>query len=538
MPRISRPLKVLFLALMVTGAMAWFVKRAWADDQGRQTTIVVSYTEYEWWLLRWQNSEFLCSILVDHEGLPTTGEVLKSCGANLQAQWLNTPPCKPILKGLSDTSSCQGLYLLPISQRPKEREIIVNLPLASVWVTLDGCSPQPPNNLCKNLPALLLSGEEPLPNEHITSIEGTFNGQPFACEGQTCRLPLNVTPAGGITVEFWANSSYGDRSPTFKAQVRVVESGVSLTPGEAGWFVDVLSTQWRGSPLASCSQTWEALPPIGGLPAWLSTPDQSVLLASDEPYYYLAGRLIAQGVVDASTCPTGGLLPNGYADACGLETARPLLLEWQNQFNQDILQVAQETGMPAQLMKNLFAQESQFWPGVFRVPFEFGLGQITDKGADTVLLWNPSFFNQFCPLVLTQDACDKGYLKLKPDEQAILRGALALQAKVDCPECPTGVDLTNARLSISLFANTLLASCEQVTQIIYNATKEKPGAVSTYEDLWRFTLANYHAGPGCLSYAIHSAWQANPTTLRWDEVSARLTEPCQGVIPYVEKIAR
>lgn len=538
MPRIPRALKIFLLALIFIGAMAWSVMRARADDQGRQTTITVSYTEYEWWLLRWRDSEFLCSILVDHEGLPTPAEVLKSCGVNLQAQWLNTPPCKPILKGLSDTSSCEGLYLLPISYRPKEREIVVNLPPASVWVTLDGCSPQPPNNLCESLPALLLSGEEPLPNEYITSIEGTFNGQPFACEGASCRLPLSVTPTAGITVEFWANSSYGDRSPVFTAQVRVVESGVSLTPGGGGWFVDVLSTQWRGGPLASCSQTWEAFPPIGGLPTWLSSPAQSELLTSDEPYYYLAGRLIAQGIVNASTCPTGGLLPNGYANTCGLETSRPLLLEWQNQFDETIIQIAQATGVPAQLMKNLFAQESQFWPGVFRVPLEFGLGQITDKGADTVLLWNPSFFNQFCPLVLTQDACDKGYLKLLPNEQAILRGALALQARADCPECPAGIDLSNAHTSISLFANTLLASCEQVTQIIYNATKEKPGAVSTYEDLWRFTLANYHAGPGCLSYAIHSAWQANPTTLRWDEVATRFTEPCQGVIPYVEKITQ
>jgi len=518
--------------------MIWFAQRARADDQGRQTTIVVSYTEYEWWLLRWQDNEFLCSILIDHEGLPTPEEVLKSCGANLQAQWLNTPPCKPILKGRSDTSSCDGLYLLPVSYRPKERQIQITLPPATVWVTLEGCSPQPPQNLCKELPGLLLSGEEPLPNERILSIEGSINGQPFACEGATCLLPLNVTPLTGITVKFWANSSYGDTSPTFTALVRVVESGVSLVPGGGGWYVDVLSTQWRGSPLASCSQTWEAFPPIGGPPAWLSTPAQAELLASDQPYYYLAGRLIAQGIVDASTCPTGGLLPNGYADACGLETARPKLLEWQNQFDQHIIGVAKETGVPAQLMKNLFAQESQFWPGVFRVPYEFGLGQITDKGSDTLLLWNPSFFSQFCPLVLAQEACDQGYLKLLPDEQAVLRGALALQARADCPECPMGLDLTGAQFSISLFANSLLASCEQVTQIIYNATKEKPGAVSTYEDLWRFTLANYHAGPGCLSYAIHTAWQANPTNLRWDEVATHFTEACQGVVPYVEKIAR
>ncbi len=136
--------------------------------------------------------------------------------------------------------------------------------------------------------------------------------------------------------------------------------------------------------------------------------------------------------MDASSCVTGGMLANGYADACGLERARPAVLEWQNQFDARILDVSQETSVPAQLLKNLFAQESQFWPGVFRVPLEFGLGQITDNGADAILLWNGSFYDEFCPLVLAEDACAEGYLKLKPADQALLRGALAIEAKADC----------------------------------------------------------------------------------------------------------
>ena len=63
------------------------------------------------------------------------------------------------------------------------------------------------------------------------------------------------------------------------------------------------------------------------------------------------------------------------------------------------------------------------------------------------------------------------------------------------------------------------------------------GRVSTYEDLWRFTIANYHAGPGCLSYAIHQAWQ-NTGSLNWETVAPYFTETCQGVVPYVEKITR
>jgi hypothetical protein len=231
------------------------------------------------------------------------------------------------------------------------------------------------------------------------------------------------------------------------------------------------------------------------------------------------------------------LLPNGYADACGLEAAAPLVMAWQNQFDERIIEVAKETGVPAQLMKNLFAQESQFWPGIFKVPYEFGLGQITDKGADTILLWNPNLFDQFCPQVLAQDSCDQGYLALPADAQAMVRGALANQAKSDCTECAQGVDLTNAGVSVNLFANTLLASCEQVAQTVYNATQKIPGEVSTYEDLWRFTLANYHAGPGCVSYAIYTAWLNKPVQLTWDDVSLQFTEACQGVVPYVDKIS-
>ena len=107
----------------------------------------------------------------------------------------------------------------------------------------------------------------------------------------------------------------------------------------------------------------------------------------------------------------------------------------------------------------------------------------------------------------------------------------------DCPECPAGVDLTNADFSVYLFAHGVLANCGQVGQTIMNATQLAPGAVSSYEDLWRFTLANYNGGPGCLAYAIHTTW-ALREPLDWEHVSTHFTQPCQGVIGYVNLIAR
>jgi hypothetical protein len=513
------------------------VKQVAAQIPERQTTIIVAYTDYQWWLLSWETNEILCNIVVDHEGLPLPEEVTKYCGTDLAAQWQNTPPCKDLHPGEGDITGCEGLYLFLVSSQPKEREVIIELPEPMVWITLEGCTPSPPGSLCQTLPSLLLTGEEPLPNEQITAIHGSFNGIPFTCEASSCTLPLQGTPLGGVSVEFWAESSYGDFSQRFTALVRVIETGVATAPGGSGWYVDVLSTQWLGGQIAGCAQTWEAFPPVGGLVSWLSTPEQPALLASGEAFFYLAGRLIAQGIVDASECSTGGLLPNGYADACGLEKARSIVETWQNQFDSRILEAARQSGVPAQLMKNLFAQESQFWPGVFRVNYEFGLGQLTDKGADTILMWNDEFFNQFCPLVFSPDACSGGYLKLKPDEQALLRGAMALRAKADCPTCPAGIDLTNVNFSMTLFANTLRANCEQVGQVVFNATEQVAGANASYDDLWRFTIANYHAGPGCLSYAVHMAWNSSGV-LDWEQVASNFTEACRGVIPYVENIAK
>jgi hypothetical protein len=245
--------------------------------------------------------------------------------------------------------------------------------------------------------------------------------------------------------------------------------------------------------------------------------------------------LIAHGIVDAKDCPAGGLLSNGYASTCGLNKARSEVETWQNRFDSKIVEAAQETNIPAQLIKNLFAQESQFWPGAFTEIQEYGLGQLTELGADTVLLWNPSFFSQFCPLVLDVGVCQLGYAQLEEEDQAILRGALIMDVNAECTDCPAGIDLSHADFSVKLFAQTLKANCEQVGQIISNTTDQLPGTVSSYEDLWRFTLVNYHAGPGCLQEAVEEVGGA---TLDWQNVSDELVSICPTVIDYVDTISR
>jgi hypothetical protein len=86
-----------------------------------------------------------------------------------------------------------------------------------------------------------------------------------------------------------------------------------------------------------------------------------------------------------------------------------------------------------------------------------------------------------------------------------------------------------------LVADTLLANCEQVAQIVYNATGRIAGEVSSYEELWKFTIANYHVGSGCLSYPMYTAWAAR-STIDWEHISTYLTDACETVIPYVTEV--
>jgi hypothetical protein len=310
------------------------------------------------------------------------------------------------------------------------------------------------------------------------------------------------------------------------------EGGISDQPA---WYVDVLSTQWRGSPLASCSQVWMSFPDVGGPPDWLLTPETTAELTTTISYYYLAGSLIERGLVDVSTCMDGGLSGYGIASKCGLEKAMPQVMTWQNQFDGEILRIATETGVPAQLMKNIFGRESQFWPGIFKTLEEAGLGQMTEGGADTVLLWNPEFFGQFCPLVYKTDVCQVGFGNLSEDQQNTLRGALVQKVNAACPNCPTGIDLSQANFSISVFSRALLANCEQVGQIMLNHTGTFAGQTTSYEDLWKFTLTNYNAGPGCLADAISDAMNVGDP-LDWEHVKLYLKPACQGAIDYVSDI--
>jgi hypothetical protein len=510
------------------------------ESAPRIAKINVAFTSYRWWLVRYSNNNIACSFTIEHEGLPTTEDIEALCEEKTYDEWITTPACK--IGEVSSWNQCKGFYLHPLDSSASEKQIEVELPKPSVWVTITDCNAQPPDGRCTTLPNLLLTAEEPLPNETIINVQGTIAGQPFICTGSTCSIPLTPTGMDGTVVEFWADSSFGDSTEHYTARVRLVPWGDFMNPEQASndplaWYVDILSSQWRDGKLATCSDTWQVFPSIGGPPDWLRSPETQADLQTDISYYYLAGSLITYGIVDASGCVDGGLQAPNIGSACGVEAARPQLIEWQNRFDDEILQVASETGVPSLLLKNVFARESQIWPGIYTTYKEAGLGQLTSNGADTVLLWNPDFFGQFCPFVLDKKFCEMGFGNLGEFEQDLLRGALVRKVNASCPDCPAGIDLSRADYSVHVFAEGMLANCEQVGRIITNITDLNPGQTTSYEDLWRFTLVNYNAGAGCLSNAISQAWYANQP-LDWATITTYLEPACQGAIGYVEDISR
>ena len=529
----------IFSSLLILGLLAvWEEAPAEEEEPGpqRQTEIVVAVTEYVWWLARWADNEIVCSVVIDQEGLPGGLDVLTSCGEVLYQEWLATQPCPAAAEG-GKTSSCSGLYVFLADIRPGEKRVMIELPLPTVWLSLSGCTPTPPQNRCSSIPSLRLVAEEPLPNEHITELHVVIDETQYDCMSEICEVFTGATDLAGADIEFWANSTFGDKTEHFRGRVRIVDGGLDPDGNKPIWFVDVLSTQWQGSTVNSCASSWESFPTIGEPPLWLSTPNDARDLYTDTLYVFLAGQLISQGLVDVSACPQNGLLSNGAANACGLEQARTIVTDWQNQFDLTILQIANDTTIPAHLLKNVFAQESQFWPGTI-LSDEFGLGQLTELGTDSPLLWNASFYDEFCPLILHEVTCSQGFAQLEPEYQDMLRGAMAAGTNATCPDCETGLDLTRADNSVRTFAETLLGNCEQVSYIVYDITGQMPGRVSSYEDLWRYTLMNYNAGPGCLATALNAAWDQTGDWMTWADVEPVVTQGCIPALNYVARVTR
>lgn len=503
----------------------------------RTKTVTVHYREHNWWLVRWSDNRMVCDLYVDHEGKPTPNEVYHQCTAEAYEDWLATTSCPAAEKGQEE--GCGGTYFQYVGSQSKKKAVLINLPKPAAKIDLVDCERQRGSDVCTRLPKLHIVGEEPLPNEKILQIQGRLNDIPFVCDGRECLVPLRPTDLKGVPVEFWAVSSFGDSSEHYQGRVRVADSGISIASEPSGWHVSLMSDRYHSEEkVTGCASTWEAFPPLGASPVWLENPVQLQLLETNSPYTFLAGQLIKVGYVDAGDCDNGGLLASGYASTCGLNKARVLVSRWQNDIDPYIIKTSQDTGIPSQLLKRVFAQESQFWPGTLDYTYkEYGLGQLTELGADTTLLWNQEFYREFCPLVLSESTCQKGYALLGEEEQIMLRGAFLSKIEMQLPESGDALDPEQLQSSIDLFSQSLLANCAQAGHILERETNQIPGEVATFEDLWRFTLVNYHAGSGCLAGAVQEVLAAGKS-LSWQHVSAALDASCPNAVTYVEKVTQ
>jgi hypothetical protein len=366
-----------------------------------------------------------------------------------------------------------------------------------------------------NQPYITFTAFGNVPQGVSVKIRGNINGSAeFICKGTPCRLSLSTDSV----INFQAYTDAGQVSQEYSAEVRI------SVPSVGEYTVSEKTSPPEQVFTDRCSAIW-GIPQNQALPDWAGMPSDPSQLNTNETLYYLAGILIRNGVVDVSSCPSGGMA-NGAPNGCGIEQAKPAIVEWQNKFDLDIWLASNAIGIPAKLFKILLLQESQFWPGnAQNAVAEFGLAQINDMGADVALRWDPNLYQEVCSKVLSN--CNMPYMQQPESLRAIVRGALLTQMNAQCPTCKFGLDLNVAHTSIYTIARVLHATCWDSGKdlSLNNVT------AASYDDYWKLTMLSYHSGYYCLDAAIKGTVAASET-IDWQHVSTHLT--CPGAAKYVD----
>jgi hypothetical protein len=265
---------------------------------------------------------------------------------------------------------------------------------------------------------------------------------------------------------------------------------------------------------------------------WIYVPESADQLYTEEHYFFLAGQLIKNKVVDASICPSGGLMRNGYANACGMATALPSVIYIQNMINESILQAWKEVGVPPVLLKQLIRRESQFWPSLYNISenytnYHYGLGHITYIGMLNALQWNRDLYAKVCSVSDNANCVsDSGVVS------QLLSSLIAT-----CDTCAYGIDTISVNRSVDILAEVLLGHCFQTEQLIFNATGWYSSLVVDYATVWKLTLMNYTSGPNCILNTIGSTFEITEGPMNWDEISANVSgENCIYGLEYANLI--
>jgi hypothetical protein len=259
---------------------------------------------------------------------------------------------------------------------------------------------------------------------------------------------------------------------------------------------------------------------------WIYVPESADQLYTEENYFFLAGQLIAKKIVDASACPSGGLALSGYANACGMSTAKPAVIFIQNMLNEPILQAWKDVGVPPVLLKQLIRIESQFWPSLYNLT-HYGFGHVTNIGMRNALEWNRDLYAKYCPASAGGNCATKEGIAYQ-----ILSSLIST-----CVTCEYGIDPNAANRSVDILAEVVLGYCYQTEQLIYNATDWNPGLAVDYATIWKLTLMNYNAGPDCVFKAVAGAFKTTNGPVKWPDIVAHTSgEQCIRGMYYAENI--
>jgi len=375
---------------------------------------------------------------------------------------------------------------------------------------------QAPNGYVEN-PYVILTAFASIARAESVIIRGYVDSTEFICAESPCAVYLEN---GGARIIFRAFTSTGESSEE-------VISSVSVTNDAQGYLVTIDSVSQFESFVDSCALVWGVRDEEDA--RWDSFVQFPYQINTKKTLHTLARNLIINGIVDTKDCPTGGLSVGlDWPTTCGLEASTSTMIEWQNQFDEYIWLAGKEYGIPPKILKTLIEVESQFWPGNSRFYLdEIGLGQINQLGVDVLLRKDPSLYQEFCSTVLSD--CRLPYASLDSTQQALIRGAVVSSVDATCPACENGLDLDVAKDSISLIANLLNATCQQVADVVGKDRLDD----ADYEDLWRFTLASYHSGVSCFIDAVNNTKKASKD-VTWENLETELS--CGKGADYVNGV--
>ena len=476
-----------------------------------------------WQLAYWESYDTACTIILDEDRTPSNEEIQRACGDVLYQTWMTTPLCNRSYSKDPEAVACTGLFLRKVGQKKKEQPISTSLidyqaqNLRQIRFDVSNVNCEP-GFRCDQKPEILLIAHGPDNDSMIRSVHIRIAAYEGACEGNACQMRLPQTDNNGVWFEYWAMDSDGNQSDHFWLKFRAIPAKNSATD----YYYDVIGDAFPDAS-AYGSEVWYTFPSAGEeIPEVLKKLPTVDYLVTKHNYQLLAAKLIKNGKVDSSFCQNYGLNLDGMPNGCGEEVTAKMVFDMQNQYDQQIYESSKRQKVPPRIIKGLIGQESQFWP-VSDVPYEYGLGMITESGADMLLRWNASYFLKLCmeTFPADRDSCMSGYSGQSDERQSLLRGVVITKVGTD--------------EEIEMLAAAIKASVYQVNQVINNATGESPAAVSTYEDMWKFTVANYYSGSGCLYNAINQV-TLYKLPIAWENVRHYMVGKCELANLYVDRV--